>query len=88
MDPNTGMDPERERRLMTIQMDDLGTARREYLSTYDEEVLPNATIEQIEATRACNQRGTPEYRFQQANKPTLDAWHSESQILHQKSNLG
>ncbi|PGH16448.1 hypothetical protein AJ79_01779 [Helicocarpus griseus UAMH5409] len=66
---------ERLRRMQALQMADLGTARREYISTVD---LPNkyseVKLHQIEAIRASNIKGSVVNQIAEANKAKLDAW--------------
>lgn len=56
---------------------DLGTARREYISTVD---LPNkyrhVGLDQIEAIRATNIKGSKVQKIAQANRAQLNAWNS------------
>ncbi|KAL2843977.1 hypothetical protein BJX68DRAFT_243419 [Aspergillus pseudodeflectus] len=61
-------------RLNRLQMEDLGTARREYISTVDRTRLRNTRVEVIEATRKSNLPGSTEQRIAGANKSRLEGW--------------
>jgi hypothetical protein len=66
--------------LMHLQAD-LGTARREYISTADSaNKYPKATLEQLEANRKANQKGTEAHRTMQKNSKEIDAWRSKFSI--------
>ncbi|KAL2867895.1 uncharacterized protein BJX67DRAFT_69361 [Aspergillus lucknowensis] len=54
--------------------EDLGTARREYISTVDSTRLRNTRVEVIEATRRSNVPGSVEQRVAEANKSRLEGW--------------
>lgn len=62
---------------------DLGTARREYISTVD---LPNkyrhVGLDQIEAIRAANIKGSKVQKIAQANRAQLNAWNSTYPVRH------
>ncbi|KAL4873156.1 hypothetical protein BDV12DRAFT_192649 [Aspergillus spectabilis] len=60
-------------RLNRLQMNDLGTARREHISTTDSRIR-NTRIEVIEATRRSNVPGSTEQRLAEANKSRLEGW--------------
>ncbi|KAJ0420752.1 hypothetical protein BJY00DRAFT_283472 [Aspergillus carlsbadensis] len=61
-------------RLNRLQMEDLGTARREYISTVDTTRLRNTRVEVIEATRKSNLAGSNEQRIAVVNKARLEGW--------------
>ncbi|KAL4740304.1 hypothetical protein BDV11DRAFT_214464 [Aspergillus similis] len=62
-------------RLNKLQEADLGTARREEISTADRDFETRLTrIEVIEASRRSNVPGTIEQQLAQANRDRLDAW--------------
>ncbi|EGC42090.1 predicted protein [Histoplasma capsulatum var. duboisii H88] len=73
---------ERQRRMQELQMADLGTARREYISTVD---LPNkyrhVGLDQIEAIRAANIKGSKVQKIAQANRAQLNAWNNAHQTI-------
>lgn len=57
--------------------EDLGTARREYISTVDtNNKIRNVTIEAIEAAREANKKGSAVHRLAEKNKDSLNAWNS------------
>lgn len=60
-----------------LVQEDLGTARREYISTVDtNKKFRNVTIEAIEAAREANKKGSAVHRLAQKNKDSLNAWNS------------
>ncbi|KAL4819126.1 hypothetical protein BDW67DRAFT_194143 [Aspergillus spinulosporus] len=62
-------------RLNRLQEADLGTARREEISTADREHKTWLTqLEVVEASRRSNVQGTIEQQIAQANRDRLDAW--------------
>ncbi|KAL4755251.1 hypothetical protein BDW72DRAFT_211389 [Aspergillus terricola var. indicus] len=62
-------------RLNRLQEADLGTARREEISTADRDYTTWLTrLEVIEASRRSNVPGTVEQQLAQANRDRLDAW--------------
>ncbi|KAL5342544.1 hypothetical protein BJX70DRAFT_394760 [Aspergillus crustosus] len=67
------MDEMVNQRLHMLQMSDLGTARRENISTADHK-LYRGRIEDIEASRRSNKPGSKEQRVAQANKSRLEGW--------------
>ncbi|KAB8254379.1 hypothetical protein BDV32DRAFT_155275 [Aspergillus pseudonomiae] len=68
------MDPEKAERLSRLQMEDLGTARREHISTTDNRKVKKARLEDIEATRLSNQPGTEAQRLAEQNRQQLTEW--------------
>ncbi|EAW25432.1 uncharacterized protein NFIA_109260 [Aspergillus fischeri NRRL 181] len=68
------MDEEAIERLKRLQMEDLGTLRREYISTVDTKKFRNIRLEDIEATRMINVAGSDAARLAQANQARLNAW--------------
>ncbi|KKZ60254.1 hypothetical protein EMCG_05011 [[Emmonsia] crescens] len=73
---------ERQRRMQELQMADLGTARREYISTVD---LPNKYrhigLDQIEVIRAANMKGSEVQKIAEINKAQLSAWNNAHQTI-------
>ncbi|KAE8146699.1 hypothetical protein BDV25DRAFT_143452 [Aspergillus avenaceus] len=67
------MDAERDERLQRLQMADLGTARREYISTVDDRTK-RTRLEDIEASRESNRAGTEAQRLAQQHKEQLSNW--------------
>ncbi|KMU87217.1 hypothetical protein CIHG_04661 [Coccidioides immitis H538.4] len=74
---------ERIARLQTLQMEDLGIARRDYLSTRDEGPKQVLSLSRLEASRASNQEGTECHRLAEENKDKLDAWKNVWKTLGQ-----
>ncbi|EEQ87241.1 uncharacterized protein BDCG_02361 [Blastomyces dermatitidis ER-3] len=74
---------ERQRRMQELQMADLGSARREYISTVDD--APNkyrhVGLDQIEAMRAANMKGSKVQKLAEANKTQLSAWNNAHQTI-------
>lgn len=61
---------------MSLQAD-LGTARREYVSTVDDSRKRiHAELDDIERHRHSNIAGTVEQKTAEANRPLLNAWTS------------
>ncbi|BCS29022.1 uncharacterized protein APUU_70592A [Aspergillus puulaauensis] len=60
-------------RLNRLQEADLGTARREYISTVDRG-FNNMRVQAIEASRKSNVQGSKEQRVAEANKSRLEGW--------------
>ncbi|KAL4785754.1 hypothetical protein BJX76DRAFT_355802 [Aspergillus varians] len=60
-------------RLNRLQEEDLGTARREYISTVDRS-FNNTRVQAIEASRKSNVLGSKEQRIAEANRSRLDGW--------------
>ncbi|KAF9887883.1 hypothetical protein FE257_009543 [Aspergillus nanangensis] len=60
--------------LNTLQMNDLGTDRRERLSTEDGRRAPTVHLEDIEASRMSNIPGSKEYRSAKDNQLELKRW--------------
>ncbi|WEW55500.1 hypothetical protein PRK78_000931 [Emydomyces testavorans] len=67
-------DSERIARLQVLQMEDLGLARRDYLSTRDEGKRFSVSLDKLDASRASNQEGTQCQRLAEQNKDKLNAW--------------
>ncbi|RAH74569.1 uncharacterized protein BO66DRAFT_425555 [Aspergillus aculeatinus CBS 121060] len=82
------MDQNAAERLKRLQMDDLGTARREFISTKDgpRRVL-NVGLETIEASRESNQPGTKAQLMAQKNKAQLADWSSDTGDLENLDSL-
>ncbi|GLI77654.1 hypothetical protein PoHVEF18_005945 [Penicillium ochrochloron] len=72
-DPKRNREAE-EARLRALQMADLGTARREYISTTDDTRQRIAAMDEIERHRHSNIPGTVEQRRAQQNQASLSAW--------------
>ncbi|GFF65193.1 hypothetical protein IFM47457_00956 [Aspergillus lentulus] len=68
------MDEEAIERLKRLQMEDLGTLRREYISTVDTKKFKNIRLEDIEAARMIYVAGSDAARLAQANQARLNAW--------------
>ncbi|KAE8411857.1 hypothetical protein BDV36DRAFT_301435 [Aspergillus pseudocaelatus] len=68
------MDSEKAERLSRLQMEDLGSARREHISTTDSRKVKRARLEDIEATRLSNQPGTEAQRLAEQNRQQLTEW--------------
>ncbi|EDP50074.1 conserved hypothetical protein [Aspergillus fumigatus A1163] len=68
------MDEEAIERLKRLQMEDLGTLRREYISTVDTKKFRNIRLEDIEATRMINVAGSDAAHLAQVNQARLNAW--------------
>ncbi|RHZ57162.1 uncharacterized protein CDV56_102497 [Aspergillus thermomutatus] len=68
------MEKEAIERLKMLQMEDLGTLRREYISTVDTKKFRNIRLEDIEATRMINVAGSDAARLAKANQARLNAW--------------
>ncbi|RJE24139.1 hypothetical protein PHISCL_03513 [Aspergillus sclerotialis] len=68
------MDPATVERLQKLQMADLGTARREYISTADNKDYDRIRLEDIEASRLSNIKGSEAQRLAQVNKEHLNKW--------------
>ncbi|KAF3491908.1 uncharacterized protein GIQ15_01425 [Arthroderma uncinatum] len=70
---------------------DLGTARREHISTVDRpNKLHRIDIQQIEATRDSNKEGTAAYMIAEANREKLNSWatfHETLEENHDAENL-
>lgn len=56
---------------------DLGTARREYISTADNKYYDGIRLEDIEAARLSNVQGSEARRLAEANKERLTEWSSK-----------
>lgn len=68
------------------QQADLGTARREHVSTMDDpKKISRVRMEDLEAQRASNIRGTASQREAAQKQPALDAW--KSLCIPKKRNL-
>ncbi|MCJ1470546.1 hypothetical protein MMC07_009192 [Pseudocyphellaria aurata] len=67
----------RHARLIQMQMESLGTKRRDFISTHDygENRVSAASIRTIDASRLSNQPGTEEFRSSQENQGALLAWN-------------
>lgn len=68
--------------LIVAMQADLGTARREYISTVDAaSKYRKITLDQVEAAREANKKGSNVHRIAEANKSQLSAWNSELLII-------
>ncbi|KAE8310931.1 hypothetical protein BDV41DRAFT_566217 [Aspergillus transmontanensis] len=81
------MDQDKEERLSRLQMEDLGTARREHISTTDSRKIKKARLEDIEATRLSNQPGTEAQRLAEQNRQQLTEWKNVFQKLGDTDDL-
>ncbi|KAI1988427.1 hypothetical protein LOZ54_003194 [Ophidiomyces ophidiicola] len=61
-------------RLQVLQMEDLGLARRDYISTREAGRKPIVSLDHLEACRASNKEGTQSHRLAIENKDKLKAW--------------
>ncbi|PYI06659.1 hypothetical protein BO78DRAFT_368683 [Aspergillus sclerotiicarbonarius CBS 121057] len=61
-------------RLKRLQMEDLGTARREYISTADDQLHRRTRLQDIEAGRMANVPGSEAQRMAEANETLLAGW--------------
>ncbi|PYH83420.1 hypothetical protein BO82DRAFT_411518 [Aspergillus uvarum CBS 121591] len=82
------MDQNAAERLKMLQMDDLGTARREFISTKDgpRRVL-SVGMETIEASRESNQPGTKAQLMAQKNKAQLADWSNIHKTIGDTADL-
>lgn len=61
----------------------MGTARREHISTVDRpNKLHRIDIQQIEAIRDSNRKGTEAYNLAETNREKLNSWESQYALLH------
>ncbi|KAH8428773.1 uncharacterized protein LDX57_006455 [Aspergillus melleus] len=74
MSPEDEKAAKRVERLKQLQMEDLGSARREFISTSDIKKRENVSLQFLEAGRMSNVRGTEAQRQAEANKEQLSAW--------------
>ncbi|KAL4809052.1 hypothetical protein BDV18DRAFT_157989 [Aspergillus unguis] len=80
------MDETADERLNRLQEADLGTARREYISTVDHG-FRETRVQVIEATRRSNMQGTEEQRIAAANKSRLDGWANMHKTIGDTGDL-
>ncbi|EGD91406.1 hypothetical protein H112_01210 [Trichophyton rubrum D6] len=77
-------DDERANRMKALQMADLGTARREHISTVDRpNKLHRIGIQQIEAIRDSNRKGTEAYTLAETNREKLNSWATYHETLEE-----
>ncbi|EFE41715.1 hypothetical protein TRV_03544 [Trichophyton verrucosum HKI 0517] len=77
-------DDERANRMKALQMADLGTARREHTSTVDRpNKLHRIGIQQIEAIRDSNRKGTEAYTLAETNREKLNSWATYHETLEE-----
>ncbi|OJK02499.1 hypothetical protein ASPACDRAFT_1886794 [Aspergillus aculeatus ATCC 16872] len=82
------MDQNAAERLKRLQMDDLGTARREFISTKDgPRAVLNVGLETIEASRESNQPGTKAQLMAQKNKAQLADWSNIHKTIGDTGDL-
>ncbi|PKY02211.1 hypothetical protein P168DRAFT_320766 [Aspergillus campestris IBT 28561] len=81
------MDPVTAERLQKLQMADLGTARREHISTADSAKFNKLRLEDIEATRLSNKVGSRAQRLAQANKDKLAGWTNVHKTIGDTEDL-
>ncbi|PGH07895.1 solute carrier family 38 (sodium-coupled neutral amino acid transporter), member 11 [Blastomyces parvus] len=73
---------ERLRRMQELQMADLGSARREYISTVDaQNKYQHIGLDQIEAIRATNIKGSKVQKLAETNKAQLNAWNNAHETI-------
>ncbi|KAL8731319.1 MAG: hypothetical protein Q9166_003543 [cf. Caloplaca sp. 2 TL-2023] len=85
--PSVG-DAERAARLRHIQMEALGTSRRDFLTTYDapDRFLGLLTNNNVDLHRRVNQRGTRENIDTEKHKANVDGWNSAwTQLQHDEA---
>ncbi|KAJ5324254.1 hypothetical protein N7476_002854 [Penicillium atrosanguineum] len=83
--PNSSADAAKHERLMRLQMDDLGTARRERLSTEDDpRNIHRVQHEVLEASRESNIPGTEAFRRASQNRTALAGWANAGKIVATK----
>ncbi|KAF7589152.1 hypothetical protein BBP40_004722 [Aspergillus hancockii] len=70
------MDSETAERLRTLQMVDLGSARRDHITSSDGRRPKKARLEDIEAARMSNQPGTKAQHLAQKNRQQLNEWNN------------
>ncbi|PLN78870.1 hypothetical protein BDW42DRAFT_187095 [Aspergillus taichungensis] len=81
------MDSVTKERLQKLQMADLGTARREQISTADSAKFNKLRLEDIEATRLSNKVGSNAQRLAQANKEKLAGWTNVHKTIGDTEDL-
>ncbi|KAJ6030238.1 uncharacterized protein N7446_000701 [Penicillium canescens] len=89
-DNNEGESPEERKRsekLKALQMADLGTSRREVISTHDVSRNRGPQRGQLGADRECDKPGTAAYQLARANRTTLDAWSNYHTIVTDTGNM-
>ncbi|KAJ5614342.1 hypothetical protein N7528_007996 [Penicillium herquei] len=78
---------EQNERLKRLQMADLGTARREYISaTDDRKNISFVRIEELEATRQSNIPGTAEYKQAMKDSAPINMWRNLHNEINDTSN--
>ncbi|KAL8766596.1 MAG: hypothetical protein Q9209_006661 [Squamulea sp. 1 TL-2023] len=75
-----GADAERDTRLRQIQMEALGTSRRDFLTTHDVagQFLDRLSTSNVELHRRVNQRGTHESKVTDTHRDSLAGWNCMS----------
>ncbi|PWY63420.1 hypothetical protein BO83DRAFT_456778 [Aspergillus eucalypticola CBS 122712] len=81
------MDSNTSDRLKRLQMEDLGTARREYISTADDRRHKKARLEDIEAIRMTNIPGSAAQRMATANQGRLEDWANVHKTIGDTEDL-
>ncbi|PWY86215.1 hypothetical protein BO70DRAFT_428265 [Aspergillus heteromorphus CBS 117.55] len=81
------MDPEVADRLRRLQMEDLGSARREYISTADGRNDMRVRMEDIEASREVNIPGSDAHRRARVNQTQLADWANVGNTLDDTEDL-
>ncbi|PLB54415.1 hypothetical protein P170DRAFT_421128 [Aspergillus steynii IBT 23096] len=76
----------RAERLKQLQMEDLGSARREYISTADKK-MRQVSMQALEAARMSNVRGSEAQRTAEANKDKLAEWARDTEDLENLDTL-
>ncbi|KAL8780590.1 MAG: hypothetical protein Q9213_006387 [Squamulea squamosa] len=84
-----GADAERDTRLRQIQMEALGTSRRDFLTTHDvaDQFLGRLSTSNVEYYRRVNQRGTHESKVTDTHRDSLAGWNSAWQNLQNDDAL-
>ncbi|GKZ37407.1 hypothetical protein AbraIFM66950_008930 [Aspergillus brasiliensis] len=81
------MDSNASDRLKSLQMEDLGTARREYISTADDRRYKRARLEDIEAIRMSNVPGSAAQRMATINQERLEDWANVHKTIGDTEDL-
>ncbi|CAK47899.1 hypothetical protein M747DRAFT_350253 [Aspergillus niger ATCC 13496] len=81
------MDPNTSDRLKRLQMENLGTARREYISTADDRRHKKARLEDIQAIRMTNVPGSAAQRMATVNQGRLEDWANVHKTIGDTEDL-
>ncbi|KAL8674249.1 MAG: hypothetical protein Q9168_001316 [Polycauliona sp. 1 TL-2023] len=88
--PSTdGTDVERAERLRRLQMEALGTSRRDFLTTHDvaDQFVGRLSTPNVEHHRRLNQTGSRENRGAERHRETLAGWNSAWENLQSDDAL-